>query len=123
MASKEKIASDKFSCSDRERAIFEAGIKLGMVCHQFVGTPINSKNKKSVEKAIEETVSILPYVKKAKVKILCDVKGKGTFSQTPLTENMIDAKITVEIDNTSVTAEMRYDKDLDYPLMYVSKVD
>ena len=27
--------------NDRDRAVFEAGIKLGALYHQFVGTPIS----------------------------------------------------------------------------------
>jgi hypothetical protein len=31
------VADSYFSCTDSERAAFEAGIKLGTVYHQFVG--------------------------------------------------------------------------------------
>ncbi|MCI2413518.1 MAG: dihydroneopterin aldolase, partial [Cuniculiplasma sp.] len=30
-------AASYFHCTDRERAIFEAGIKLGSIYHQYVG--------------------------------------------------------------------------------------
>ena len=36
---------------------------------------------------------------------------------------MIDAVVRVRIGSTAVTAEMRYDRELKYPLMYVSKVE
>ena len=39
MASKREDLADKyFNCSLRERVVFEAGIKLGTIYHQFVGT-------------------------------------------------------------------------------------
>lgn len=34
--------------SDRERAVFEGGISLGALFHQFVGTPVSEKTKKSL---------------------------------------------------------------------------
>ena len=35
---------------------------------------------------------------------------------------MIDAAVTITINGVSVTAEMRYDEELKYPLMFVSKI-
>ena len=39
---REALAASKFSCTERERAVFEAGIKMATVYHQFVGTPVNA---------------------------------------------------------------------------------
>ena len=50
-------ASLYFKCSDRERAIFEAGIKLGTIYHQYVGAPLNLSNVESLEKAISASAS------------------------------------------------------------------
>ena len=41
MSDREQLADDRFACSRRERAVFEAGIKMGTIYHQFVGTPFN----------------------------------------------------------------------------------
>ena len=38
----------------RERAIFEGGISMGALFHQFVGTPFNKSTVGSLEKAMEE---------------------------------------------------------------------
>ena len=38
--------------SNRERAIFEGGISMGALYHQFVGTPVNIESCNSLEKAI-----------------------------------------------------------------------
>lgn len=35
---------------------------------------------------------------------------------------MIDAVVTISVEGTEVTAEMRYDSVLEYPLMYISSV-
>ncbi|HIQ32623.1 MAG TPA: dihydroneopterin aldolase, partial [Methanothermococcus okinawensis] len=36
----------------RERAVFEGGITLGALFHQFVGTPVSLKNREILERAI-----------------------------------------------------------------------
>ncbi len=35
---------------------------------------------------------------------------------------MLDVRLVIRIENIRVVAEMRYDKDLRYPLMYISEV-
>ena len=40
-----------------------------------------------------------------------------------LTGEMIDAKVTIGMDGSRVTAETRYDPELDYPLMFVSSIE
>ncbi|MEM3512911.1 MAG: dihydroneopterin aldolase family protein, partial [Thermoplasmata archaeon] len=62
-------AKKYFNCNARERACFEAGIKLATVYHQFVGTPVSMENVESLEKAIENGVRIQPFVKDVKVQI------------------------------------------------------
>jgi len=37
-------AQESTKMSDREQAIFEAGIKLGALYHQWVGTPISQES-------------------------------------------------------------------------------
>src|SRR3990170_3852165 len=45
-----------FRCSDRERAVFEAGVKLGSVYHQYVGCPVDRRGVAALERAIEAGV-------------------------------------------------------------------
>ena len=42
MIDREQVAASRFNCSERERAIFEAGVKMATIYHQFVGTPVNA---------------------------------------------------------------------------------
>ena len=42
MDNREEVAASRFNCSEKERAIFEAGIKMATIYHQFVGTPVNA---------------------------------------------------------------------------------
>ena len=57
--------------SDRERACFETGIKLGALYHILIGIPISSNESviKSIEKGIEAAISCQPYVKSIKINL------------------------------------------------------
>ena len=109
----------------KERACFEAGIKMGTIYHQFVGTPFSLANVTGLEKAIEDAIKVQPYVSDAKVRINTEglVRNGDTYSYRSLTGEMIDAVVKIDLDGTKVTAEMRYDAELGYPLMYISGVD
>ena len=124
MVSREDLANSRFNCSVRERACFEAGIKMGTVYHQFVGTPFSLANVSQLERAIEKAVMVQPYVSDVKVRISTDglVKNGDTYSYKSLTGEMIDAVVSIDMDGTKVTAEMRYDAELGYPLMYISNI-
>ncbi len=125
MSSREIDASGRFACSERERAIFEAGIKMGTIYHQFVGTPFNRDTVAGLEECISRTIGVQPYVESAKVSIDRSVfnRGDDRYSYVSLTGDMIDAVVKIHLGETKVTAEMRYDPDLDYPLMYVSSIE
>lgn len=122
---REDRASEKFACSERERCIFETGIKLATVYHQYVGTPFNARSVSSLEEAISRSIEVQPYVEKAMIKIDRSVipDEVDEYSYLSLTGDMIDAVVVVRMGSTRVTAEMRYDPELKYPLMYVSKVE
>ncbi len=122
---RESLASSKFSCSERERAAFEAGIKMATIYHQFVGSPVNRKSAPGLEKAIAEAIEVQPYAYSAKVKIDRSVfpEGKDRYSYISLTGDMIDAVVTIRLGGYELVAEMRYDEDLKYPLMYISSLE
>ena len=125
MVSREDLANSRFNCSVKERACFEAGIKMGTIYHQFVGTPFSLANVSGLERAIEDAIRVQPYVTDAKVKISTEglVKDGDTYSYKSLTGEMIDAVVKIDLDGTKVTAEMRYDAELGYPLMFISKIE
>ena len=122
MADRESTAAERFACGDRDRALFEAGIKMGTLYHQFVGTPVSLKSVEGLEKAMSDAIEVQPYVEKARVTIVRDSipEGGDEYSYSSLTGEMIDAVITIRIGDASVTAEIRYDEELHYPLMFVS---
>jgi hypothetical protein len=121
--SRDDEAARMFKCSDRDRALFEAGIKMGTIYHQFVGTPVDATNVRALEKAIESSIMVQPFVEYAKIKIILDADGRDdTYDYVSLTGEMIDASVRIRVNGVAVTAEMRYLEDLKYPLMYVSEV-
>ncbi len=115
------LAAEFFKCTDRERAIFEAGIKLGSIYHQYVGMPISNANVDSAEKAIMEGVKVQPFISDVSVRIRHDSlkSGKETYSYQSLSGEMMDVKISVTYGDETVTARMSYIEKLNYPLMYL----
>ena len=105
--------------SDRERAVFEGGITLGALFHQFVGTPISLKNKEILEKSIEESMKNQPCVEDIKIEIVGDLKEDKYIS---LDGNMLNVKLKIRVSNTIAILRLKYIKELDYPLMYVEEI-
>ncbi|MDH7507970.1 MAG: dihydroneopterin aldolase family protein [Methanomassiliicoccales archaeon] len=124
MTSRDELASKYFKCTKRERAAFEAGIKLGTIYHQFVGTPISSSNVESLERAIEDGVRVQPFVEEVSVRI--DRKGlrkkRNEYDYQTLTGQMLEVSVVIRIDEVKVIAEMKYIEELNYPLMFIKEI-
>jgi hypothetical protein len=118
------VASNYFKCSDSERAAFEAGIKLGTIYHQFVGTPISSENVKALETAIEEGSKIQPFVENVSVVIdkATMRKKSSEYDYQTLTGNMLQVSLRIKYKDVTVICEMRNISEINYPLMYIKKV-
>lgn len=112
-----------FKCTDRERAIFESGIKLGTIYHQYVGVPINLSNLESLEHAIRESVMVQPFVEEAEVTIDPDIveKRQGVYKYITLTGEMLNVKIKVKYRSQTVVSRLRYVSEMDYPLMFIEE--
>lgn len=112
-----------FAGTDRDRAAFEAGIKLGAVAHQFVGAPVTEKNAGDLEKAIEAATRVQPLVSDVRVKIdRSRIHARGPYAYASLTEDMLRVTVTIRVGKIHATAEMQYIPELDYPLMYLKEV-
>ncbi|MDH4123193.1 MAG: dihydroneopterin aldolase family protein [Thermoplasmata archaeon] len=122
---REKIAEGYFKCTDSERAAFEAGIKLGTVYHQFVGTPISIENVELLENAIAEGTKIQPFVYDAEVHISRDVlrSKKSEFDYISLTGDMMNVSLIVDFKGVRVFAKMKFVPEMNYPLMFIEKVE
>ncbi|MGC8598312.1 MAG: dihydroneopterin aldolase family protein [Thermoplasmata archaeon] len=120
----EDPAKKYFNCNDRERAVFEAGIKLGTIYHQFVGTPISKDNVEALERSIEESIKVQPFVKDVKVRIRRDRirKKKGLYKYLTLTGDMLDVEVVVQYNNVEAVCYLRYIEEMNYPLMYIGEI-
>jgi hypothetical protein len=112
--------------TDRDNALFEAGIKLGALYHQFTGSPVNLNTVSSLEQAIQESISVQPYVEEISVKIDRDMlksKLSNKFGYSELQGLMLKVKITVRYGSSKVKVGMEYNPDLNYPLMRIIETE
>ena len=121
MDTKEKYFSN---ISNRERAIFEGAISMGALFHQFVGTPVNKNSKESLEKAMEESLSLQPAIEKVEVNIRFDKleESMTEFDYTSLTGDMLDVKIHTKVEDVLAIIRIEFIEELNYPLMYVEDI-
>ncbi len=117
-------AKNYFGCTASERAAFEAGIKLGSVYHQFVGTPLSLENVEYLERAIEESMKVQPFVKSVSVKIDRSRinKKQGFYKYITLHGDMLDIELEVQYENKVAVCKLEYIEELDYPLMYIKEI-
>jgi len=125
----EKTASKIFdpSITARERAIFEGGIALGAICHQFSGIPVSPEKRvlRALEHAIVECMRLTPYKKSIKVKInpkMFRRRGRAPYYYQILEEKNFDLKVIASYAGVDATVRMKYFPRLGFPLMYVEKV-
>lgn len=113
--------------SDRERACFETGIKLGSLYHILSGIPISSNENiiKSIEKGIEAAISCQPYVKSVKINLNREnIVGDKTnqFDYDEISGKIIRAEIVLEYESIEVLAKVDWIEDMQFPLMFIEKI-
>ena len=106
--------------TSRERAIFEGGISMGALFHQFVGTPVNIKTKEGLERTIEESFKLQPAIENVEVKI--NLNDNTGFDYISLSGDMLDVRIHTVVDDVKAIIRIEYIEELNYPLMYVEKI-
>jgi len=111
----------------RERACFEAGIKLGALYHILSGIPVqNNENViKSIETGIESAISCQPFVKSVKInldrqKILSEKKSE--FDYDEISGKIIKAEVFIEYESVNIIAKVEWIDDLEYPLMFIESI-
>ncbi len=112
--------------SERDNAVFEAGIKLGALYHQFVGTPINVDTIDDLARAIEESVALQPYVRSISVLIdreMVEKKQNPKFKYCELEGRMLNVNLQILYKNTIASVELAYDEEMDYPMMTIKKIE
>jgi hypothetical protein len=105
--------------SDKEKAVFEAGIKLGALYHQWVGTPISRRSAASVETAIEKAVILQPFVEEITVRLDRGMMTENAFGYSELSGLMFDVGITTRVGFAYCRA--RLCPSGGYPLMQVEE--
>ena len=106
--------------TSRERAIFEGGISMGALFHQFVGTPVNAKTKENLERAIEDSFRLQPAIEDVEVKI--NLTDNTEFDYISLSGDMLDVRIHTVVDDVRAVIRIEFIEELNYPLMYVEKI-
>jgi hypothetical protein len=111
--------------TDRDSALFEAGIKLGALYHQFVGSPVSPDTAGSLEQAIQNSIALQPHVQSITVAIDREMveSSLNDFGYCELAGKMLDVKATIRYGSALVHAGMRYDEDSDYPMMFVERIE
>ncbi|MGC9443676.1 MAG: dihydroneopterin aldolase family protein [Candidatus Methanospirareceae archaeon] len=110
--------------TDRDNALFEAGIKLGALYHQFIGTPVSTETAESLENAIAQSVSLQPWVSTVTAKINRDkVRARANeFGYCELRGDMLDVTVVIQYKAVEARVRVKYDKARDYPLMRIEAV-
>jgi dihydroneopterin aldolase len=103
--------------NDREQAVFEAGIKLGALYHQWVGTPISRDSAASIEKAIEQAVILQPFVEEITVRLDRSLMTENRFGYSELSGMMYNVEIVTRVGFTYCRA--RLSPESGYPLMKI----
>ena len=112
-----------FAGTDRDRAAFEAGIKLGSIVHQYVGTPLTSATAPSLERAIEASTRVQPLVERVRVRIdKGRMRIRGPYKHGALTEDLLDVEVSVRVGTARAVGALRFVLELDYPLMYLKAI-
>lgn len=105
---------------DKIQAAFEAGIKLGALYHQWVGTPISPETAHTVEAAIENAVGLQPFVEGITVRIDTGLMVLNSFGYSELAGKMFDVMITTKVGEARCVAELALEND--YPLMKIIEI-
>lgn len=107
--------------TDRERAVFEAGIKLGALYHQWVGTPISRRTAATVEAAIESAVALQPFVEEVRVRLDRDLMAENPFGYSELAGQMFSVDLTTRVNRAVARTRLAWEDG--YPLMKILECD
>jgi dihydroneopterin aldolase len=111
--------------SRREALLFEAGVKLGGVFHQYLGMPVSPRTAGPLARAIEDAVGLQPFVRSVRVRLQPargGPVGRGRFAYRYLTAEMLDVTVELADGPVAVEARLKHRPDLRFPLMSVVRV-
>jgi hypothetical protein len=118
----ESVGFHKAPLSAKEALLFEAGVKLGGVFHQYVGMPVAPETAEGLARTIERAVRLQPFVTDVRVRIdptRGPPAGEGRFGYQYLSPEMLSVVVTLHDQNTTVVASLDHRPELRYTLMSV----
>jgi hypothetical protein len=107
--------------SDRERAAFEAGIKLGALYHQWSGAPVSPQTAASLETAMEESVSLQPWVEEVRVRLVRERIALNPFGYGEVRGEQFEVLLTTRVNDARCRAGLSYEQG--YPLMKILSLE
>jgi hypothetical protein len=107
--------------SDRDKALFEAGIKLGALYHQWVGTPVSRHSAASLTRAIEEAHIQQPFVESIAVTLNKELMNPNIFGYSELSGLMLRVSLKTKVNNTHCTVQLHPEED--YPMMKIIDIN
>jgi hypothetical protein len=132
MDTMEKIAQAYGSreITTREQAIFEVGIKLATIFHQFVGTPIQNDPHilQEISHGIKAAILCQPYVSKVDIEIRPrgydehPIGKQHVYDYTVISGRNLIAEVEIHYHEWLVMGRVEWIEDLAYPLMYVKTI-
>ena len=118
---------DKYfkNISKRERTIFEGAITMGALFHQFIGTPVSLETAETLENAMKDAMKLQPCINDVEVKINREIleEVKNEYNYISLSGEMLDVKVVSEYEGQQASIRMKFIEELQYPLMYVEKIE
>jgi hypothetical protein len=106
---------------EREQAAFEAGIKLGALYHQFIGTPVSPETVPKLEEAIEQSIGLQPFVRQIRVRVDRTAMQENIFGYSELEGTMLSVDLVTRVGGATCHARLR--KERGYPLMEIVECD
>ena len=110
--------------SRREALLFEAGVKLGGLFHQYLGTPVGPRTAARLARSIEAAVGLQPFVRRIDVRVRPERgprPGPGRFAYRYLTPEMLEVRVVLVDGPVEVVASLVHRRDVRYPLMSVER--
>ncbi len=82
-----------------------------------MGTPVSAATAGSLERAMQDSISLQPYVHTVKVAINRQMLAENVFGYGELEGRMITAEVDIDYKGESFRARLEYDAEKDYPMM------
>jgi hypothetical protein len=107
--------------SDREKAAFEAGIKLGALYHQWIGAPVSPQTAASLETAMEKSVSLQPFVEEVRVRLDRERIPLNPFGYGEVRGEQLEVLLSTKVHDARCRAALTYENG--YPLMKIVSLE